>query len=93
MCKRQLQEGRVLETVSHSELMGGPKTDYARKLVDAQRLERRPRDEVDSSAGAPVLSASGFDVVTPDGTVATRNAAFSINPVSYTHLDVYKRQI
>ena len=34
---------------------------------------------MDSSAGAPVFSASSFDVVTPDGKVATRNAAFSIN--------------
>ncbi|MFR3090323.1 MAG: ATP-binding cassette domain-containing protein [Eggerthella lenta] len=74
-----LKEGCVLETVSHSELMNNPGTDYARKLVDAQRLERRPGDEMDSSAGAPVFSASSFDVVTPDGKVATRNAAFSIN--------------
>lgn len=59
--------------------MNNPGTDYARKLVDAQRLERRPGDEMDSSAGAPVFSASSFDVVTPDGKVATRNAAFSIN--------------
>ena len=47
-----LKEGCVLETVSHSELMNNPGTDYARKLVDAQRLERRPGDEMDSSAGA-----------------------------------------
>lgn len=33
-----LKEGCVLETVSHSELMNNPGTDYARKLVDAQRL-------------------------------------------------------
>ena len=70
-----LKEGCVLETVSHSELMNNPGTDYARKLVDAQRLERRPGDEMDSSAGAPVFSASSFDVVTPDG----KDAAFSIN--------------
>ena len=62
-----LKEGCVLETVSHSELMNNPGTDYARKLVDAQRLERRPGDEMDSSAAFSINHGRGLSLFGPSG--------------------------
>ena len=73
-----LKDGRVLEEVSYSKLMSNPQTDYARKLVDAQLLERQPDDGTDLAAGVPVLSTSKLYITTPDGKTAVKNATFSI---------------
>ncbi|MDJ1650060.1 MULTISPECIES: ABC transporter ATP-binding protein [Gordonibacter] len=72
-----MRRGVVVESATSSQLLSAPRTEYAQRLVSAQRLA------VDGGRSAsepsdPVLLVEDLDVVTPDGKKALSGASFAL---------------
>ncbi len=67
----------------------------AERLVDHALAHVGQRDQFAAAVvgiGATLYELGAFEAVEPGGHAARRNHQRFVEPVSYTHLDVYKRQ-